>query len=117
MTREHTELLAELEKLCFARPWSQKALLDEVDNPNAYFVTAVDGDIVLGYGGMHCACKEYYMDNVAVFGHHRRKGVGSAIVEALAEMRLEYPKVSGELKEFFPKFREELERPLSRGGD
>ena len=40
-----------------------------------------------------------------------------AIVEALAEMRLEYPKVSGELKEFFPKFREELERPLSRGGD
>ena len=35
MTREHTELLAELEKLCFARPWSQKALLDEVDNPNA----------------------------------------------------------------------------------
>ena len=31
MTREHTELLAELEKLCFARPWSQKALLDEVD--------------------------------------------------------------------------------------
>ena len=24
------------------------------------------------------------MDNVAVFGHHRRKGVGSAIVEALA---------------------------------
>ena len=37
--------------------------------------------------------------------------------EALAEMRLEYPKVSGELKEFFPKFREELERPLSRGGD
>ena len=84
MTREHTELLAELEKLCFARPWSQKALLDEVDNPNAYFVTAVDGDIVLGYGGMHCACKEYYMDNVAVFGHHRRKGVGSAIVEALA---------------------------------
>ena len=84
MTREHTELLAELEKLCFTRPWSQKALLDEVDNPNAYFVTAVDGDIVLGYGGMHCACKEYYMDNVAVFGHHRRKGVGSAIVEALA---------------------------------
>ena len=40
-----------------------------------------------------------------------------AIVEALAEMRLEYPKVSGELKEFFPKFREKLERPLSRGGD
>lgn len=39
-----------------------------------------------------------------------------AIVEALAEMRLEYPKVSGELKEFFPKFREELERPCPGAG-
>ena len=40
-----------------------------------------------------------------------------AMVEALAEMKLEYPKVSGELKEFFPTFRKELERPLSKGRD
>lgn len=44
MEKEHCEILAELEKLCFSRPWSQKALEDEVDNPRAYFVTAVDGD-------------------------------------------------------------------------
>lgn len=40
-----------------------------------------------------------------------------AIVEALAEMKLEYPKVSRELKAFFPEFREELERPLSGDRD
>ena len=40
-----------------------------------------------------------------------------AIVEALAEMKLEYPKVSGELKALFPDFRAELERPLSGAGD
>lgn len=40
-----------------------------------------------------------------------------AMVEALAEMKLEYPKVPGELKEFFPTFRKELERPLSKGRD
>ena len=84
MEKEHCEILAELEKLCFSRPWSQKALEDEVDNPRAYFVTAVDGDKILGYGGMHCSHMECYIDNIAVFGHHRRKGVGSAIVEALA---------------------------------
>ena len=85
MTAEHTELLAELEKLCFARPWSRRALEDELQNPNAYFVTAVDGDSVLGYGGMHFSCGECYIDNIAVFGHHRRKGVGTAVVEALTE--------------------------------
>ncbi len=84
MEKEHCEILAELEKLCFSRPWSQKALEDEADNPRAYFVTAVDGDKILGYGGMHCSHMECYIDNIAVFGHHRRKGVGSAIVEALA---------------------------------
>ena len=84
MEKEHCEILAELEKLCFSRPWSQKALEDEVDNPRAYFVTAVDGDKILGYGGMHCSHMECYIDNITVFGHHRRKGVGSAIVEALA---------------------------------
>ena len=47
MEKEHCEILAELEKLCFSRPWSQKALEDEVDNPRAYFVTAVDGDKIL----------------------------------------------------------------------
>ena len=35
MKKEHCELLAELEKLCFAHPWSQKALEDEVDNPRS----------------------------------------------------------------------------------
>lgn len=85
LQKEHCPILAELEKLCFPRPWSQKAIEDEVHNPNAYFVTAVDDDRVLGYGGMHCAQKECYIDNIAVFGHHRRKGVGTAIIEALAQ--------------------------------
>lgn len=38
-----------------------------------------------------------------------------AIANALKEMNLEYPEVSGEMKEFFPKFRKDLERPLDKG--
>lgn len=83
MKKEHSEILAELEKLCFSHPWSQKAIEDEAYNPNAYFVTAVDDDKILGYGGMHCTHHECYVDNIAVFGHQRRKGVGTAIVKAL----------------------------------
>ena len=52
LQKEHCEILAELEKLCFSRPWSQKAIEDEVNNPNAFFVTAVDEEKILGYGGI-----------------------------------------------------------------
>ena len=83
LQKEHCEILAELEKLCFSRPWSQKSIEDQVNNPHAFFVTAVDEEKILGYGGMHCSRGECYIDNIAVFGHHRKKGVGTAIVEAL----------------------------------
>ena len=85
LQKEHCEILAELEKLCFSRPWSQKAIEDEVNNPNAFFVTAVDEEKILGYGGMHCTHQECYIDNIAVFGHQRKKGVGTAIVKALVQ--------------------------------
>lgn len=83
MKAEHTERLAELEKLCFSAPWSRQALLDEVKNPSACFVTALEDDVILGYGGMHGACGEFYIDNIAVFPHHRSKGVGAALLKDL----------------------------------
>ena len=85
LQKEHCVILAELEKLCFSRPWSQKAIEDEVNNPNAFFVTAVDEEKILGYGGMHCTHQECYIDNIAVFGHQRKRGVGTAIVKALVQ--------------------------------
>ena len=85
MTAAHTAKLAELEELCFSEPWSEKALLEEIDNPAAYFITAVDGDAILGYGGMHTVLGESYIDNIAVFPEHRGRGVGRAVTKALIE--------------------------------
>lgn len=85
MQAEHTARLAELEKLCFSEPWSEKALLEEIDNPSAYFVAAVDEDEVLGYGGMHTVLGESYIDNIAVFPKYRGRGVGRAVTQALIE--------------------------------
>ena len=50
--------LAELEKLCFSEPWSEKSLTEEIDNPAACFLVAMQQDEVLGYGGMHTVLGE-----------------------------------------------------------
>lgn len=54
---------AALERACFPRPWSREALEEELYNPAACFLVAAEGDRVLGYGGMHCAAGECYVDN------------------------------------------------------
>ena len=53
MTAEHVSRLAELEKLCFSEPWSEKSLTEEIDNPAACFLVGMQQDEVVGYGGMH----------------------------------------------------------------
>lgn len=76
---------AELERRCFSKPWSEQALLDECENPNAVFLAAVEGERLLGYCGMHFAAGECYMDNVAVSPKHRREGIGERLISALIE--------------------------------
>ena len=78
MTAEHVSRLAELEKLCFSEPWSEKSLTEEIDNPAACFLVAMQQDEVLGYGGMHTVLGESYVDNIAVFPEFRGYGSGCA---------------------------------------
>ncbi len=85
MTAAHTARLAVLERLCFSEPWSEKALLEETENPTACFLTAVENGEVLGYAGMHTVLSESYVDNIAVFPEHRGRGVGRALTQALID--------------------------------
>ncbi len=85
MVKEDTPILAELERQCFSRPWSQKALEEELTNPNAVFYVARWDGRVAGYAGMHCVAGECYMDNVAVFPEFRRQGAAAALLNALVE--------------------------------
>lgn len=91
MRTEHAAAAAELERLCFAKPWSEQALLEECENPNAVFLVAMENGEMLGYCGMHVVLDECYMDNVAVSPKHRREGVGRALVTALCERAQSVP--------------------------
>ena len=85
MEERHLEELARLEQECFSHPWSHQALEEELSNPAAVFLVAVEGEGVVGYAGMHVVWGEGYIDNIAVFPHARRKGVGRKLVQALID--------------------------------
>lgn len=83
MSLSHINAIAELERECFSTPWSEKALREEIENPNAYFYAAVIDNKVIGYGGMHSVCGENYIDNIAVTSSYRKMGIATLILEVL----------------------------------
>ena len=55
----HVKEVAELEKICFSSPWSEKSLSDEIENNSAYFIVSLnDKNEVEGYSGMHIVLDE-----------------------------------------------------------
>ena len=79
MTSAHLTEVAKLETECFSSPWSENALAAELENENSHFLVAVSGT-VLGYIGVQEICGEAYITNVAVFGQHRKSGIGRALL-------------------------------------
>lgn len=85
MARCHIAQVAELEKICFAAPWSEKSVASELENPLSYWLVALEGDTVAGYVGSQTVLGETDMMNVAVRPEFRRQGVAEALIEALIE--------------------------------
>ena len=89
MAKEHIASLAQLERECFADPWSGKALEDELSNPNAVFRVALLDGQVAGYVGMLHVLDEGDICNVAVFDSFRRQGVATALIQTLLDYGVE----------------------------
>lgn len=86
MEERHISAIARLEQACFAHPWSEQALRDELENEQAVFFVAEDETgRLMGYTGMHVVLGECYMDNLAVDPSFRHKGVGRALLQALID--------------------------------
>ena len=89
MAEEHISALAQLERECFSDPWSEKALSEELSNPNAVFrVALIDGEVA-GYVGMLHVLDEGDICNVAVFDKFRRRGVATALIQHLVDYAVE----------------------------
>lgn len=89
MSAEDTLQVAELEKLCFSAPWSEKAIISELSNPLSLWVVAKEGDTVAGYVGSQSVLGEADMMNLAVLPIFRRQGVAKALVSQLIQRLME----------------------------
>ena len=84
MKQEHLEGVATLERLCFAEPWSAKAL-ELLLGSGAFALVCTEGQDVLAYGGMLSVLVEGQITNIAVHPDHRRRGLGRCVLEAMLQ--------------------------------
>ena len=83
MREQHVAQVAELEKLCFSDPWSEKSVASELNNQLALWLVADDNGRVAGYIGSQTVMGESDMMNLAVDPEQRRMGIGASLVNAL----------------------------------
>lgn len=80
MRAEHIPQVAQLDKLCFAVPWSKKSFENEMTNNLACYHVLLDADKVIGYGGYWHILNEAHVTNIAVLPAYRRMGLGSMLL-------------------------------------
>ena len=85
MTSTHVSQVAELEKICFSDPWSERSVASELENPLSLWLVAQEGERVAGYIGSQSVMGESDMMNVAVHPDFRRRGIAEALCRALVE--------------------------------
>lgn len=83
--REELSAIAELERLCFAEPWSEESLaLLLKDKATGFVATEANGKLI-GYVGLISVLDEGQITNIATHPDYRRKGIGKALMERIFE--------------------------------
>ena len=83
MTDAHVVQVADIEKLCFSDPWSEKSVASELNNPLSLWLVACSHATVAGYVGSQSVGDEADMMNVAVHPDFRRRGIAQKLVTEL----------------------------------
>ena len=84
--KKHVAAVAELERICFSSPISEKNLETIlVGGIGKGFVCLDDTDKVVAYGGVMIAADEAQILNIATNPDFRGRGLGKAIVSAILD--------------------------------
>lgn len=98
-TAQHIAAVSKLETVCFSHPWSTDALAEELTNPCARFLVALENRTVVGYLGCHHIADEGFIANVAVDPNHRRCGIARKLVAAAIEQGTSLSRLTLEVRE------------------
>lgn len=81
MQQKHAKDVAEIEKVTFHEPWSERQILELLEDPKvtARVIEDADGNAV-AYYSYTSVCGEGYINNIAVRSDMRGKGLGNALM-------------------------------------
>ncbi len=83
MTRDDIPAVAAIEAANFSQPWSEELFSRELENPQAVILVAdIEGEVA-GFADMRIICGECYINNIAVSGRFRHRGIGEALMKGL----------------------------------
>ncbi len=80
MAERDVKAVAEIERECFSKPWSEEGIRQELSNGSARFFVAEKTGKAVGYMGMHIVLDECYIANVAVLPSERRQGIAQRLL-------------------------------------
>lgn len=93
MNESHVSAVAELEKLCFSAPWSERSIAAELKSQWSLWLVEEREGVAIAYVGSQSCPPEADVMNVAVSPAYRRQGIGEglmvALMEALREREIE----------------------------
>ena len=85
MNETHVSAVAELEKLCFSAPWSERSIASELTNEYSLWLVEERDGVAVAYVGSQSCPPEADVMNVAVAPEFRRQGIGEGLMVALMD--------------------------------
>lgn len=85
MNETHVSAVAELEKLCFSAPWSERSIASELQNEYSLWLVEERDGVAVAYVGSQSCPPEADVMNVAVAPAFRRQGIGEGLMVALMD--------------------------------
>lgn len=86
MTEKDCRELSELDKKCFAVPWSEQSFSEEAKNPLATYLLAKEDGKIVGYCGFWRVSGEAQVTNIAVLPEYRRRKIANKLAEKMLEI-------------------------------
>ena len=89
MTPEDVEQVWQVEVACFSTPWSLNNFQNIFKYKENYYLTAWDGENIVGFIGLMAVAGEGDITNVAVLPSHRKRGIGDQLVATILSLAKE----------------------------